>query len=189
MSIYNMLLGTRWAVKPKVYRGLICRVCDTFAFERTILLIEILWLWDLIFLDKIWRILCLFLPLLKMNSFASSCRRWMPIKRITGRFHLIILVKVISIASPIRTFCVAIRDIIQFFRLMDYTFLFNRDVLMPTCQWFGIYSRFWFCIGWLNPTNKRGARNSRTLWPLCSNMCSHFRHLSWLLHRPVLVHE
>ena len=188
MSIYNMLLGTRWAVEPKVYRGLISRVCDTFTFERTILLIEILWLWDLVFLDKIWRILSLFLFLLKMNSFASSCRRWMPIKRITSRFHLIVLVKVISIAPPIRTFCVAICEIIQFFRLMHNTFLFNWDVL-PACQWFGIYSRLWFCIGRLHSTNERWARNSRTLWSLCSNMRSHFRHLSWLLHRLILVHE
>ena len=153
MPIYNMLLDTGWAVEPEVHWSLVCCVSDTFTFERTILLIKILWLWDLIFLDKIWRILGLFLLLLKIDSFASSCRRWMPIKRITCRFHLIVLVKVIPISSPIRTFCIAICDIIQFLRLVHDTFLFNWNVLMPACQWFGIYSRLWFCIGRLHSTN------------------------------------
>lgn len=143
------------------------------------LLIVILRLWDIIILDKIWRILDLLLFTLEINSF-STCRCcWMPIKSVTCCFHLIIVVEVVSIPSPIGPSTLDISQIIRLLSLRVGNFLLSWNILSPSYQSFCIYCRLWFCIGWLSSTNQRWTRNSCTLWPFL-DMDTHLWRLSRL---------
>ena len=142
------------------------------------LLIVILRLWDIIILDKIWCILDLLLLILEINSL-STCRCcWMPVKSVACCLHFIIMIKVISIPSPIGSSTLDVSQIIRLLSPRIGTFLFSWNILSLSYQRFCIYSRLRFCIGWLGSTNQRWTRDSCTLWSFL-DMDTHF----WCLSR------
>ena len=144
------------------------------------LLIVILRLWNIIILDKIWRILDLLLFILEINSL-STCRCcWMPVKSVACCLHLIIVVKVVSLTSQIGPSTLFVPQIIRLLSLSVGTFLLDWNILTSPYQRFCIYRRLWFCIGWLSSTNQRWTRDSCTLWSFL-DMDTHLWRLSRLL--------